>query len=150
MTTYHELASTVGLGLACFVVAALLLRKLRRYLQPRQKGEDAATFWARARADQQLDKAAFVNMFGEGHATPHRINFALMLVWFWCVTKAPAITAPSLLYLLAGLWVTREVANAARRADFDRLGYSGRFWFRLFYAWSWPLNLINKTPPKAD
>lgn len=148
--TYHELASTVGLGVACFTFAALLIRKLRRFLQPRAKGEDMASYLTRARKDQQLDKAAFVNMFGEGHATPHRINFALMLVWFWCVTKAPELTAPSLLYLMAGMWVTRDAANAARRPDFDRLGYSGRLWFRLFYAWSWPLSLINKTPPKAD
>lgn len=150
MMNYHELASTVGLGLACFTLAALLVRKLRRYTQPRSKGEDMASYLARARADQQLDKAAFDNMFGEGNTTPHRINFALMLFWLWCVAKAPAALSPSLLYLLAGMWMTREVANAARRIDFGRLGYFGRFWFRLFYAWSWPLNLVKKTPPKAD
>lgn len=150
MMNYQELASTAGLGLACFVLSAVLVRKLKRYLEPRQQGEGMADFLARARNDQRADKAAFVHMFGEGKPTPHRINFVLMLCWFWCMAKVPAIAVPSMLYVLVGMWITRDLANAAKRSEFDRLGYSGRAWFRLFYAWSWPLSLIQKSPPKAD
>lgn len=140
----------IVLGLVCFTAASYVVYRLRYFLRQRPSAGNWRAFVLQAKHDEQLDTAAFVHMFGEANATPHRVTLVLLLGWCWCLAKYPALLVPSVLYLVAGAALTRKTAQAARRSDYARLGLYGRLWFRLFYAWTWPLHAIKNVPPKAD
>lgn len=131
--------------MVCLVMAAFIMNHFRRYFQPRNNGEKLTEFVARARNDEKLDQAAFAHMFGASSRGAHLTNTLLLFVWMWSMTKLPDLGAIGLLYLAIGALATRAVAGNAKQPDYNRLRFGNRIWYRLYYAWTWPLHMAKGT-----
>jgi len=131
--------------MVCLVMAAFIMNHFRRYFQPRNKGESLAEFVVRARSDEKLDKEAFVHMFGANSRWAHLTNTVLLFVWMWSMTKLPDLGLVGLLYLAIGTFATGAVAGDGKQPDYNRLRFGNRIWYRLYYAWTWPLHIAKGT-----
>lgn len=149
-TSYQEFVMT-GLTLVSSLIAsAMFMRRFRRYFQPRHKGESLRQFIKRARADEKLDTAAVVHMFGANSISAHWINLLFVLAFLWSVSEGLVSGMAGLLYLAIGAVATNSVARSARQANYQRLRWSERIWFRLFFALAWPLYIIKNRKPETD
>lgn len=129
---------------AAMIGSALILRKYRHFLNWKS-GDDWKSFLERAVAEGNKDNEAKQRMFGTQGATirAHLIVLACTLTFAYSIS-VPALMLAMAVYLSIGFFVSRKTANNAKTASHDRLSISDRLWFRLYFAWTWPLNLLSK------
>ena len=140
---------TLGFALAAMMVAGAVVRKYRHFFEW-QEGDDWAQFIRRALSEQGKDAQAQLSMFGSPRATAGAYLVNLIgLLGFMCSARIPVLMLLIWIYLLIGVWVSRHTAADAQTAEHGRLSISDRFWFRLFFAWSWPFYGWFRNRPKG-
>lgn len=139
-----DLLKNISFLVAAMIGAAIILVKFRHFLD-RKSGEDWKSFLQRAVVEKNKDKEAQQTMFGSLGATnrANLIVLALMLAFAYSFT-VPALMCVMAIYLAIGFIASRKTANDAKTAGHARLSIADRLWFRLYFAWTWPIGLISK------
>jgi len=140
-----EALDQIALVFVCFTAAGMLVYYLRHYLRPRKKGESMAAFVARAEEEKRLDRIAKTQMFGSWTVTLHSASIALILAILWLSQYSPVFLFGAAVYVIAGVFLTKQPAEAARRPDYDRLGRLDRMQYRMMFAWAWPYYFLKRT-----
>ena len=139
-----DLLNNIAFVLVAMTGATVILAKFRHFLD-RKPGEDWKSFLQRAVAERNKDKEAQQTMFGSLGATirANLVVLTLTLVFAYSVS-VPALMLAMAVYLAVGFFVSHKTANDAKTSGHARLSIADRLWFRLYFAWTWPLGLLSK------
>jgi hypothetical protein len=139
-----DLLKNISFVLATMIGAAIILVKFRHFLDWKP-GEDWKSFLQRAAVEKNKNKEAQQTMFGSLGATI-RANLVVLAftLAFAYSSSVPALMLAIAVYLAIGFFVSRKTANSAKTAGYARLSIADRLWFRLYFAWTWPLGLLSK------
>lgn len=134
-----------GFALASLFLAGVFMRKFRHFFEWK-KQDDWKTFWQRAIDEQKKDKQAQQTMFGSLGKTiiANLVNLVLMLYFIFSI-QISNLMFVICIYLAIGFFVSRKIAVSEKTINHNRLSFGDRLWFRLFFAWTWPLGLWSKT-----
>lgn len=142
--SYHDIYQ-IAIGLVCFTVAGLVVYHFRHLLRPMKKGEALRDFVARSYEEKQLDKAAKQSMLGRRTPAFTVMNVSLLLLTAWLSKYEVTFVFIVFGYLAIGVILTKAQARAARRPDYHRLGPVDRLYYRITFAWGWPLFYLKQS-----
>ncbi|AKU21236.1 hypothetical protein [Massilia sp. NR 4-1] len=134
-----DIASSILLLLICGIVAYRIVKwfwpiiEQRKNLTPEQMIERAL----QAPAEEAHRKA---KKFGSRTKTAviTLVNAVLLYVWLWGSQRAAFMYGLGLAYLAAG-FVVQHLVKVPATPELAGLNVFDRVWFRIFYAWFWPV-----------